>query len=152
MSKRREIKKECGRCHQQKAINCFGICRARKDGRNHYCKPCILDIVHQHRDRKREMKRARIEVRTRAEERAIKDIQDFERKPNVISPILHTCLSKVRYAIRDGYKTRQEIKAATGLTSQQISDALAILMFEEETITLRRIEGEAYFFVRRVAA
>ena len=33
--------KECPLCSQELPLSEYGICRARKDGRNLYCKSCI---------------------------------------------------------------------------------------------------------------
>lgn len=120
----------------------FGISRRRKTGRNLYCRSCARSKSYAARDRKKEIK----QVQTRAQERAIKELAELGRKPNVPSPMIQKQLASVRTAIRNGHKTRYEIKLATKLPLDEVVDALAILMFDEEEIELKRIKGEAYFF------
>lgn len=130
--------KACGRCRVEKPIKHFGICRARKDGHNLYCKSCVIDIVHAQRDRKRAMKRAR----KRAQDNAKQELAEFQRKPNIVSPIVHTPLSKVWFAVQNGHRTRMEIKNATGLDFDAIGDALATLAFDRNDIRLVKIDGD----------
>ena len=51
--------KHCPICSQDLPISEFGICRARKDGRNLYCKSCIRTKVTQSRRALKEYKSAR---------------------------------------------------------------------------------------------
>src|SRR5687768_18519804 len=51
--------KHCPICSQDLPITEFGICRARKDGRNLYCKSCIRQKVTQSRRALKEYKSAR---------------------------------------------------------------------------------------------
>src|SRR6476659_2297792 len=51
--------KHCPICTQELPISEFGICRARKDGRNLYCKSCIRNKVTQSRRALKEYKSAR---------------------------------------------------------------------------------------------
>src|SRR5215204_2572423 len=51
--------KHCPICSQDLPISEFGICRARKDGRNLYCKSCIRHKVTQSRRALKEYKTAR---------------------------------------------------------------------------------------------
>src|SRR4029078_13241682 len=49
----------CPICTQELPISEFGICRARKDGRNLYCKSCIRNKVTQSRRALKEYKSVR---------------------------------------------------------------------------------------------
>src|ERR1051325_7486982 len=51
--------KHCPICSKDLPITEFGICRARKDGRNLYCKSCIRQKVTQSRRALKEYKSAR---------------------------------------------------------------------------------------------
>src|ERR1041384_8412506 len=51
--------KHCPICSKDLPISEFGICRARKDGRNLYCKSCIRQKVTQSRRALKEYKTAR---------------------------------------------------------------------------------------------
>src|SRR5215217_2866434 len=51
--------KHCPICANDLPISEFGICRARKDGRNLYCKSCIRQKVTQSRRALKEYKSAR---------------------------------------------------------------------------------------------
>lgn len=46
--------KPCSRCGQTKPLSDFHRCRARRDGRQRYCKPCNVDAsrrwIREHRD------------------------------------------------------------------------------------------------------
>ncbi|HEU4476974.1 MAG TPA: hypothetical protein VFR80_00570, partial [Pyrinomonadaceae bacterium] len=51
--------KQCPICSKDLPISEFGICRARKDGHNLYCKSCIRQKVTQSRRALKEYKSAR---------------------------------------------------------------------------------------------
>jgi hypothetical protein len=130
-------RKRCLRCKQRKSIDCFGICRSRDDGRNGYCKPCVLVMVHAHRERKREMKRL-VEL-TLAQ-------RPPERKPLRVSVPPEM---KVQNAIREGFTTRDEIKQRTGLKWDQLGDILLNLTYESNTLRIvRSREGKRIFQFR----
>ena len=51
--------KNCPICSQQLPLSEFGVCRARKDGRNLYCKSCIRKKVTDSRRALKEYRSAR---------------------------------------------------------------------------------------------
>src|ERR1700704_3641021 len=51
--------KNCPICSQQLPLSEFGVCRARKDGRNLYCKSCIRKKVTESRRALKEYRSAR---------------------------------------------------------------------------------------------
>jgi hypothetical protein len=51
--------KQCPICTQELQLTEFGVCRARKDGRNLYCKSCIRKKVTESRRALKEYKTAR---------------------------------------------------------------------------------------------
>src|SRR5205814_7267480 len=52
--------KTCPRCEESLPLSEFGICRARKDGLNLYCKRCIRQKIALSRAALREYKKARV--------------------------------------------------------------------------------------------
>src|SRR5207302_4250050 len=52
--------KRCSRCEESLPVIEFGVCRARKDGLNLYCKRCIRQKIAHSRQALREYKNARI--------------------------------------------------------------------------------------------
>jgi hypothetical protein len=115
----------------------FGICRARKDGLNAYCKGCIRDKVYASRKLKNEMKLNRKLMRSPP--------PVVERKPEVMSPTIGAAIKRVTAALVIGYHTREAIKAATKLPMDHVCDALAILSSNSE-IKFKRVDGEARFY------
>src|SRR5438552_16078208 len=51
--------KRCPRCEESLRLSEFGVCRARKDGLNLYCKRCIRQKISLSRQALREYKKAR---------------------------------------------------------------------------------------------
>ena len=52
--------KRCPRCEESLPLSEFGVCRARKDGLNLYCKRCIRQKIALSRQALREYKKARV--------------------------------------------------------------------------------------------
>src|SRR5207253_7831545 len=52
--------KRCPRCEESLPLSEFGVCRARKDGLNLYCKRCIRQKISLSRQALREYKKARV--------------------------------------------------------------------------------------------
>src|SRR5687767_15871774 len=111
--------KHCPICSLELPISEFGICRARKDGRNLYCKSCIRKKVTQSRRALKEYKSARKRYISQAIE-----IVEFEahygrdyisRDVAKKSPV-----ERVREAIQNGAQTQREIAQQTKLTVDQI--------------------------------
>jgi hypothetical protein len=116
--------KPCLQCDQDLPISDFGICRARKDGRNAYCKACVRQRVSAGRSRVREMKTKKV---------------------------IETTTKRVQRAIRAGFHTREAIQEATSLPMDDVCDALAVLNCERGVVRFRRVEGEACFYPARAA-
>lgn len=109
--------KHCPFCHEDLPISEFGLCRARKDGLNLYCKACIR-------------------VKVKAQRESVKGMPRPERKPNYVSPGSKEWVrrgidaqDKVLRAIEAGGKTQNRIRELTLLTVDEVSDAIADLMF-----------------------
>lgn len=144
MDKTVELK--CPDCGQEDP-NEFGICRARKTGRNLYCKGCIRKRVYTGRDRVQEIRQAqKWAQRPAPQERA-------ERKPSIASgPDPRSPVSRVQQAISEGYNTRDAIKKRARLTEDQVSNALAILMFDAKSVAVSRAGEYPVFILQQQAA
>lgn len=99
--------------------NQFGICRARKSGRNRYCRACARNKVYA----------GRIRYRDYLHLKKSRGLQAVERKAVVTAQIvtLKTPAERVVYALRRGFKDREAIRMFTKLTSDDVSDQLAEL-------------------------
>lgn len=115
--------KFCPKCQKDLQIDCFGVCKSRKDGRNCYCKVCIVETVHAFRQHNHKAIAA-IKERKRIEE-------EIERKKSL--------LAKVRDAVKAGCETRSEIHAWTKLEWDQLGEALAELTFERGVLRIERV-------------
>lgn len=130
--------KHCPICNLDLPLSRFGECKARKDRMNLYCKSCINKKVAAGRLQRKQMILARKQV--------IKPLP-----PPLQTEIVGTPINRVREAIRQGYRTRDQIKSATRLPWDELTDSLAILNIDQGVIRLERINGEAYFFERKIA-
>src|ERR1051326_4335469 len=122
--------KHCPICSQDLPVAEFGICRARKDGRNLYCKSCIRQKVTQSRRALKEYKSARkkyISQQVEIAELLSSDGTSHSHYPakamSKLSPV-----ERVRDAIRRGSRTQREIAQETKLGKDEIGDALANLL------------------------
>ena len=107
--------KHCPICSKELPISEFGICRARKDGRNLYCKSCIRQKVTQSRRALKEYKTARkkyISQQVEIAELLSSDSSGNGHYPakamSKLSPV-----ERVRDAIRRGSRTQREIAQET---------------------------------------
>src|ERR1044072_2314299 len=122
--------KNCPICTKELPISEFGVCRARKDGRNLYCKSCIRQKVTQSRRALKEYKTARKKYISQQVE--IAELLSGDSSTNghyhaeamdKLSPV-----ERVRDAIRRGSRTQREIAQETKLGKDEIGDALANLL------------------------
>jgi hypothetical protein len=126
--------KMCPSCGQPQPVSEFGICRARKDGRNLYCKHCICKKIKASRQAAREL-------RCKASLAVAKSRQKVKPRTRKMTPI-----QKVREAIRVGMRTQRQIAQETGLSRDEICDALAnLLVWTREIGTEVRADTRIYF-------
>jgi hypothetical protein len=140
--------KHCPICTQELPISEFGICRARKDGRNLYCKSCIRNKVTQSRRALKEYKSARKKYIARQVE--LSELVHSDQSASVaytaksvskLSPV-----ERVRDAIRRGARTQREIAQETKLGKDEIGDALAnLLLWTREIRTQIKDNTRLYF-------
>lgn len=147
------VTKHCPICSLELPISEFGICRARKDGRNLYCKSCIRQKVTQSRRALKEYKSAR--------KRYISQQVEMTDMPNGDSPggghYTAKSLSKlspverVRDAIRRGSRTQREIAQETKLGKDEIGDALANLLLWTHEIRTQVVDNTRMYYLNEAA-
>ena len=135
--------KHCPICSQDLSVSEFGICRARKDGRNLYCKSCIRNKVTQSRRALKEYKSARkkyvsqqIDIAEYLSNESGYGAQHPSKPLSKLSPV-----ERVRDSIRRGAKTQKEIAQDTKLGKDEIGDALANLLLWTREIRTRIVEN-----------
>ncbi len=137
--------KDCPICSQSLLLSEFGICRARKDGRNLYCKSCIRKKVTSSRQILREYKSAR--KRCVAQQVLETEIDEGVAQPlgrglNKLSPV-----ERVREAIRKNARTQKEIAQETKLGKDEIGDALANLLLWTHEIRTEIVDSTRMYFI-----
>lgn len=143
--------KDCPLCNQSLSLSEFGICRARKDGRNLYCKSCIRKKVTESRQALREYKSARKRYVSHqaldANEMAVVDTesQASQHVPRVISKL--SPIERVREAIKKNARTQKEIAQETKLGKDEIGDALANLLLWTREIRTEVVENTRMYFI-----
>lgn len=122
--------KNCPICCQQLPLSEFGVCRARKDGRNLYCKSCIRKKVTESRRALKEYRSARKRFVSQSlsdHDGVLSDgdssASNYPRVLRKISP-----LERVKDAIRSGARTQKEIRKRAQLGDDEVGDALANLL------------------------
>jgi hypothetical protein len=141
--------KHCPICSNDLPISEFGICRARKDGRNLYCKSCIRHKVTQSRRALKEYKTARKKYISQQVEIA----ELFAADSASATPYPAKAMSKlspverVRDAIRRGSRTQREIAQETKLGKDEIGDALANLLLWTHEIRTQVVDNTRLYFL-----
>jgi hypothetical protein len=155
MSRQAEVSvidlKKCPRCEESLTLSEFGVCRARKDGLNLYCKRCIRQKIAQSRQAMREYKNARVKhgnqtVTGRSpvtiDAKAGFSARRIARMLRKLSPA-----DRVREAIRCGAETQTEIAQITKLPKDEVCDALANLLLWTREIRTQVINHTRRYFV-----
>ena len=142
--------KHCPICSQQLPLSDFGVCRARKDGRNLYCKSCIRKKVTDSRRALKEYRSARKRyVSPTVSEQSGNTLAgdasssaSYGRLLSRLSPV-----ERVREAIRKGARTQREIAQETRLGKDEIGDALANLLLWTREIKTQMVENNRHYFI-----
>src|SRR5215204_7079618 len=141
--------KHCPICSQDLPISEFGICRARKDGRNLYCKGCIRHKVTQSRRALKEYKSARkkyiaqqVDIAELLSADSSNGNQYTSKAMSKLSPV-----ERVRDSIRRGSRTQREIAQDTKLGKDEIGDALANLLLWTHEIRTQVVENTRLYFL-----
>ena len=143
--------KRCPRCEESLPLSEFGVCRARKDGLNLYCKRCIRQKIAQSRQALREYKNARIKhgatigpdnSRVSIDAKSGFSPRRIARMLRKLSPA-----DRVREAIRCGAETQTEIAQVTKLPKDEVCDALANLLLWTREIRTQIVRHQRRYFV-----
>lgn len=142
--------KKCPRCEESLPLSEFGVCRARKDGLNLYCKRCIRQKIALSRQALREYKKARVKHGTSSGDRSRLTINSksvfssrrIARMLRKLSPA-----DRVREAIRCGAHTQKEIAQVTKLPKDEVCDALANLLLWTREIRTQIVRHQRMYFV-----
>jgi hypothetical protein len=138
--------KRCPRCEESLPLSEFGVCRARKDGLNLYCKRCIRQKIALSRQALREYK----DARRKSTVVLTKKSQDFK---NSFPPHRMARMRKlapgdrVREAIRSGARTQKEIVQLTKLPKDEVCDALANLLLWTREIRTQLVKHQRVYFL-----
>jgi len=141
--------KRCPRCEESLPLSEYGVCRARKDGLNLYCKRCIRQKIALSRQALKEYK----SVRSRHVTNADKLKMALGGKPGLsrrrVSQILRKLspADRVREAIRCGAQTQREIAHVTRLPKDEVCDALANLLLWTREIRTQIVNHQRMYFV-----
>lgn len=144
--------KRCPRCEESLPLPEFGVCRARKDGLNLYCKRCIRQKIALSRQALREYKSAR----SKAGNAPAKTKVTLDPKSGFSSRRIARMLRKlspadrVREAIRCGARTQKEIAHVTKLPKDEVCDALANLLLWTREIRTQIVNHQRMYFVNEV--
>ena len=143
--------KRCPRCEESLPLSEFGVCRARKDGLNLYCKRCIRQKISLSRQALREYKKARVKQgsmissdgsRLTLDTKTSLSSRRIARMLRKLSPA-----DRVREAIRCGAHTQKEIAQVTKLPKDEVCDALANLLLWTHEIRTQIVRHQRMYFV-----
>ena len=143
--------KKCPRCEESVPLSEFGVCRARKDGLNLYCKRCIRQKIALSRQALREYKSARSKhgVAPASSRPRLTIEAKLGFSPRRIARMLRKLspADRVREAIRCGARTQKEIALTTKLPKDEVCDALANLLLWTREIRTDVINHTRMYFV-----
>jgi hypothetical protein len=139
--------KNCPICSQQLPLSEFGVCRARKDGRNLYCKGCIRKKVTDSRRALKEYRSARKRyVSQPLSENGATLFSDGDplssRSLRKMSPV-----ERVKDAIKNGARTQKEIRKEASLSDDEVGDALANLLLWTREIRTQVVDNMRVYFI-----
>ena len=148
------LNKNCPICSQTLPLSEFGICRARKDGRNLYCKSCIRKKVTDSRRALREYK----SVRKRCASEPVSEHEaafSFENESTSSAnyPVIlrkMSPLERVKEAIRNGARTHNEIRKGAKLSDDEVGDALASLLLWTREVRTELINNDRIYFLNEL--
>lgn len=135
----------CPRCKRVLPVDAFGICRARKDGRNLYCKTCVREKI-------KEFRRALKENSHRIREK----IAESAPRPTTSRIRPRTLVQLIEGFIRTaGICTYEEISRefkGNIFNDEAICEAIAVLMLRAREITYTVIGDTRFYLPADVSA
>jgi hypothetical protein len=151
------VLKRCPRCERSKPVSGprsgFGVCRARKDGLNLYCKKCINEKIAKSREALKAYKAARIKhAATDAGSASTLPVNAANFSPRRIARMLRKLSpsDRVREAIKLGARTQKEIAHVTRLPKDEVCDAIANLLLWTREIRTQMVNHTRMYFVKGV--
>lgn len=143
--------KNCPICSQQLPLSEFGVCRARKDGRNLYCKSCIRKKVTESRRALKEYRSARKRYVSQplSEHSGTSSLNGDSPSSGGYTRLLSklTPVERVREAIRKGARTQREIAQETRMGKDEIGDAIANLLLWTREIKTQIVDNNRLYFI-----
>ena len=145
------VGKTCPICIQALPLSEFGVCRARSDGRNLYCKSCIRKKVTDSRRALREYRSARKKGVTQhiSDETGL-PLTEGDAASSATYPRMSNKLSpgdRVREAIRKGARTQKQIAQETKLGKDEIGDALATLLLWTREVRTEMVDNTRFYYL-----
>ncbi len=140
--------KHCPVCTKDLTVSEFGICRARKDGHNLYCKACIRQKVAQSRIGQKNWRQVQKDRRAKL----IEQLQDpnFDTPESIIPLSKLSPVERVKEAIHNGARTQREIYQETKLGKDEVGDAIAHLLLWTHDIETKSVGDNRYYYIRKV--
>lgn len=140
--------KNCPICSLELPLSEFGVCRARKDGRNLYCKSCIRKKVTESRRALKEYRSARKRYVNQppGDGGGPSEGGNYPRILSKLSPV-----ERVREAIRKGARTQKEIAHETRLGKDEIGDAIANLLLWTREIKTKVVDNTRVYSLNESA-
>jgi hypothetical protein len=143
--------KNCPICSQQLPLSEFGVCRARKDGRNLYCKSCIRKKVTNSRRALKEYRSARKRYVSQplSEHPGTSSLDGDSPSSGGYTRLLSklTPVERVREAIRKGARTQREIAQETRMGKDEIGEAIANLLLWTREIKTQTVDNNRLYFI-----
>src|SRR5882762_7936916 len=146
--------KQCPICSKDLPLTEYGICRARKDGRNLYCKSCIRKKVSESRRAFKAYKSVRHQYVAEKLDAATSGVAETDcsqsRRQYVMRQISKmTPAERVREAIKNGARTQKEIAQGTKLGKDEIGDALANLLLWTKEIKTEVVDNNRVYLINK---
>lgn len=141
--------KQCPICSQDLPLTEYGICRARKDGRNLYCKSCIRKKVSESRKAFKAYKSVRHQY---VVEKLDNDSGPGKapRRQGVMRQVSKmTPVERVREAIRSGARTQKEIGKRANLGTDEVCEALANLLLWTREVRTEMVGSDRHYLINQ---
>lgn len=133
----------CPHCDDYLPITEFGICRARPDGLNRYCRKSVNIKIGLQRQALKEYKAAHPSLVKPAKQ------IDINFSPRRIARMLRKLspADRVREAIRCGAREQKEIAQVTRLPKDEVCESIAQLLLWEHSIRTEIIKNVRMYFI-----